>query len=84
MIKSDIAQRAANQKIQVPAMPGMKVDLTRMTGKGSGETTIDLAQIMPTAGNAEIHTDLSLAMNAGGQAQKMGMKTDVNLRIETK
>ena len=84
VIKSDIAQRAANQKIQVPAMPGMKVDLTRMTGKGSGETTIDLAQIMPTAGNAEIHTDLSLAMNAGGQAQKMGMKTDVNLRIETK
>ena len=32
--KSTITQHAANQKIENPAMPGLKVDLTKMTGNG--------------------------------------------------
>ena len=48
--KSTFAQHAANQKIQTPAMPGMKVDLTKMIGKGSGERTFDLAKLLPSEG----------------------------------
>src|SRR5206468_12492146 len=42
-VRSTIAQHAANQKIQNPAMPGLKMDLTKMTGTGTGEVTFDLA-----------------------------------------
>jgi hypothetical protein len=84
VVKSDIAQRAANQKIQIPSMPGLKIDLTKMAGKGSGETTLDLAKILPQEGAADLHADLSLAMNAGGQTQAMTMKTEANFRLESK
>jgi hypothetical protein len=82
--KSTIVQQAANQKIQNPAMAGMKVDLTKMTGKGTGERTFDLANLLPTAGTGVVHTEASMAMNMGGQKQAMTMKKDVDVRFETK
>jgi hypothetical protein len=82
--KSTIAQQAANQKIQNPAMQGMKVDLIKMTGKGTGEHTFDLANLLPTAGTGRVHTDTSMAMNMGGQKQPMSMKMDMDLHFEAK
>jgi hypothetical protein len=82
--KSTLAQHAANQKIQNPAMPGMKMDLTKMTGKGSGERTFDLAHLLPTAGAANFHTETAMTMNMGSQKQAMTMKMDIELRFEAK
>ncbi len=82
--KSTIAQQAANQKIQNPAMAGMKVDLTKLTGQGTGERTFDLANLLPTAGTGREHTDASMAMNMGGQKQAMSMKTDMEVQFEAK
>ena len=83
-LKSTIAQRAANQKIQSPAMPTMKVDLTKLTGTGTGETTADLGQLMPIAGTVDVHTDTSMATTMNGQQQNMSVKTDMNLKMEAK
>ena len=82
--KSAIVQQAANQKIQNPAMPGLKMDLTKMVGNGSGERTFDLAHLLPTTGAGKVHTEASMAMNMGGQKQAMTMKMDMNLRFESK
>jgi hypothetical protein len=79
-----IAQTAANQKIQNPAMPQMKLDVTKMTGAGNGSMTLDLAQLMPLLATMQAQTEMSLSMDMGGQKQKMTMKTGMNLRLESK
>lgn len=83
-LKSTITQNAANQKIQSPAMPGMKLDLSKMTSTGTGSTTFDLAKLMPTEGNSEEHTEMVMEMNMGGQKQSMTTKTDVNVQMGAK
>ena len=83
-IKSTTVQGAANQKIQSPAMPGLKLDLTKMTGQGTGETTLDLGQLMPSVATVDFHSETSSVTNAGGQKQPMTEKTDLNVRVEAK
>ena len=83
-IKSTTVQSAANQKIQNPTMPSLKLDLTKMTGQGTGETTLDLGQLMPSVATADFHSETSAVMNAGGQKQPVTEKTDVNVRVEAK
>jgi hypothetical protein len=83
-IKNAVTQTAPPQKIQNPAMPGIKLDLLKMTGKGSGEGTSDLSQILPVAANGEFHSEMSMGMDQGGQKQNMDMKVDVSMKIESK
>jgi len=80
--KSSFVQNASNQKIQSPVMPGMKIDLTKMTGRGTGELQLDLAQLLPSMTTADSHSEFSMGMNAGGQKQSMNMKMDVSLKFE--
>ena len=82
--KSTIVQNAANQKVQNPAMPGLKMDLIKMSGTGTGETTNDLAQLIPLSGNVDFHSEMSMGVNANGQKQNMDMKMEMKLRIESK
>lgn len=83
-VKSNISQSAANQKIESPAMPGMKMDLNKLTGTGTGNITFNLGQIMPTQATSDMQTDISMGMNVGGQKQAMDMKVALNLTVETK
>jgi hypothetical protein len=83
-LKAAIAQRASNQKIQNPAMPGLKVDLIKMAGKGSGDFTVDLAQLLPSKGTADLQSDHTMGMNVGGQKQTMTMKMNQKVRLEAK
>jgi hypothetical protein len=82
--KSTLVQQAANQKVQNPALPGLKIDLTKMVGNGSGERTSELTHILPTTGTGKLHSESSMAMDIGGQKQAMTMKTDMNLRFDSK
>jgi hypothetical protein len=82
--KTAIAQHAANQKVQNPAMPGMKMDLTKMVGNGTGERTFDLTHLLPATGTGNVHSETAMTMNMGGQKQAMTMKMDVNLQFEAK
>jgi len=83
-VKSTVVQVAANQKIENPAMPGLKMDLTKMTGKGTGETTMNLTRILPSHATMDSKSEIDMTMNMVGQKQAMTMKMDVNLRLETK
>ena len=82
--KSTIVQHAANQKIQNPAMPGLKLDLIKMAGNGSSQSTFDLAHLLPSAGTGKVHSETSMTMNMGGQKQPMTMKMDMTLGFEAK
>jgi len=82
--RSTIAQRASSQKIENPAMPGLKLDLTKMVGNGTSDVTLDLAQLLPPARTVSFHSEASLAMDVGGQKNTMTVKTDSNVRLEAK
>jgi len=79
-----IAQSAANQKIQNPTMPALKLDLTKMVGNGGGDLTLDLTKIVPPQATLASHSELSMNMNTSGQKQTMEMKLDLNVQIEAK
>lgn len=82
--RSTVTQRASSQTIDNPAMPGMKAQLTRMSGQGKGQVTSDLTRILPLDGTAELHTDMAMTMDMGGQKQPMALKTDMSVRLEGK
>ena len=82
-LRSTVTQNASNQKIQSPAMPGLKVDLNHMTGTGTGSSTFDLAHIMPAAATLAQKTDINMGMNVGQQKQVMDVKTDLKLSIQS-
>ncbi len=81
--RTTIAQTASPQKIQNPAMPGLKMDLTSMNGTGTGDLTINLAQLLPVASNSDLQSEYAMSLNAGPQKQKMSMTRKRNLRVES-
>lgn len=83
-LRSTLSQNAANQKIQSPAMPGLKVDLNKMTGAGTGSSTYDLTHIMPVTGTLDEKIGINMGMNVGQQKQAMDMKMDMNITLESK
>ena len=83
-IESSIEQSAANQKVANPAMPQLKVDLTKMTGKSKGQLTVDLTKVLPTAATINGGAEMVMSAGAGAQAQSMTMKMGANIKIESK
>jgi len=83
-LRSTILQNAANQKIQNPSMPGLKVDLTKMSGVGTGNSTFDQTHIMPVTGNLAEKMEIIMSVPMGQQKQSMAMKMDMNISFETK
>jgi hypothetical protein len=82
--RSTIDQRAANQKITNPATPTVKVNLIKMDGHGKGALTLDLGQLLPAEASLESQSDISMAMDLGGQKQNMTMNMAMNLQIGSK
>jgi len=82
--KNTFTQRASNQKVESPAMPGLKVDLNKMVGTGTGQSTLDLGKLLPVAGTTDLHSETDMAMNMGGQKQPISTKMDLNVHLESK
>jgi len=83
-IDTTVAQTAANQKIESPAMPGMKMDVTKMTGTGKGNEALDLSKLLATEGTMEMHIEMNMALNMGGQKQPMTVKTTQEIQVGSK
>jgi hypothetical protein len=84
VVKGTVAQSASNQNIESSQMPGLKLKLKKLVGKGTESSTFDLAQLLPAERTAELHTENYLSMDAGGQPQAVTTKQDVSLRFEAK
>lgn len=83
-LRNTILQSAANQKVQNSAMPGLKVDLAKLTGTGTGTSTLDLSKLLPVAATLDEKTETSMAINMGQQKQNMDMTMNINIAIESK
>jgi hypothetical protein len=77
-------QSAVNQKIASPAMPGMKMDLHKLEGKGTGRSVYDLTRLMPVSAEMNSESAMKMGMDMGGQKQAMDMKTSAKVRLESK
>jgi hypothetical protein len=84
--KTSFTQTAPRQKIQNPMMPGTTVDLTKMTGQGTGEMTFDLAQLVPSESSAQLQQEMATSLTTSNSSQKQttAMKLDVNIHLESK
>jgi len=82
--KRSITQEAANQTIQNPAMPGMKVALIKMTGTGTSQSTFDLGNLLPSTGTTDFHSETDMSVDMGGQNQPVSTKVDLNVQLEAK
>jgi len=83
-IESTIDQSAANQKITNPAMPQLKMDLTKLTGSSKGQATVDLTKVLPTGASITGGAEMQMTTGSGGSAASMAMKTEMSLKIESK
>ncbi len=83
-LRNSLTQSAANQKVENPAAPGQKLDLDKMSGSGTGETTVDLGKAFPVSGNMEEKSDFTMSMDAGGQKQTMSMNMKAGMTLESK
>ena len=81
-MESLIEQSAANQKVANPAMPQLKVDLTKLTGSSKGQMTVDLSKILPTAATIDGGAEMLMSAGSGAQAASMTMKTEASIKIE--
>jgi len=79
-----VNQTAANQKIQNASMPGMKMELVKMTGTGTGTSEFDLSQVAALDVSAQMKTDMEMSMSMGAQKQAMTVKSDVEIHISGK
>jgi hypothetical protein len=83
-LRITITQSAAGQKIQNPTMPGLAVDLNKMTGAGTGDSTLDLGHIMPVSATIAEDMETIMGVNVGQQKQTMDMKMNMKVSMESK
>jgi len=83
-LRTSITQNAANQMIENPAMQGMKVDLTKLTGTGTGTTSLDLNHLMPQTASLDETTETAMSMNIGEKKQDMDMTMQMKIVIQAK
>jgi len=61
-------------------MPGVKLNLSKMSGGGTTELVLDLAQLLPGTGTIDGRSETALTMGE----QKVSTKTETKVRIESK
>ena len=83
-LKTTTTQSAANQKIELPAMPGMKMDLLKLVATGKGKSSLDLGHLLPVSATMDSDSETTMAMNVGQQKQKMNTKMKLTVKLEAK
>lgn len=84
VVRSTLTQSAANQMIENPALPGMKMNVTQLVGTGTGSITLNLGQLMPLKATTDVDTDTSMTLNMGQQPQPMEVKMKMSVTMESK
>lgn len=78
------SQTAANQKVAVPTMPGMKTDLEKLNATTTGTVRCDLAKLAPLTGESKSTGDMRMSINVLGQKQSMDMKMATHAAVTSK
>jgi hypothetical protein len=84
VVRINYTQTAPNQKIESPSMPGVKLDLTRFTGSGSGESMVDLSKMAPTQSTTDGQLEMTMVTGTGAQKQEIALKMTIKLTSDSK
>jgi hypothetical protein len=84
VVKINYTQTAPNQKIENPAMPNFKMDLTRFSGSGSGETIVDLGKLLPVQSTTDGQLEMTMSAGTGAQKQEINVKLTLNVTTDSK
>jgi hypothetical protein len=79
-----LAQNAANQKIQNPAMGNMQMNLIQLTTTGNGSVTADLSKLVALQATMNMQMDMNAEVTAGGKTQPFAMKMGMDISMESK
>jgi hypothetical protein len=83
-IQTTSTQHAGNQKMSNPAMPNLKMDVSKIEGKGTGKMVMDLGKVSPISGEMETESESVMSMNMGGQKRDITSKQTMKLKLESK
>jgi Family of unknown function (DUF6263) len=84
IIQSTTTENASNQTTQSQAIPGMTIHMTRMAGKATGNTTLDLARLLPEEGSLNMHTEVSMSMASSGQRQSLTTTAHMKMTMQSR
>jgi hypothetical protein len=79
-----LAQNAANQKIQNPAMGNVQMNLIQLTTTGNGSVTADLSKLVALQATMTMQMDMNAEVTAGGKTQPFAMKMGMDISMESK
>jgi hypothetical protein len=82
--KRTFEQHAANQKVQVPNMPGGAVEIAKMVGKGTDDISFDLNHVLPTEATSAMVWDVAAQVSIGGQKTPINLKATINSSLSPK
>jgi hypothetical protein len=83
-LQTALTQHAANQKVQNPAVPNLKMDLSKLDSKGNGSATLNLGKILPATASMDAHSEMAMSLDMNGKKQSMAMNMDLTVSMESK
>lgn len=79
-----LAQNAANQKVQNPAMGNVQMNLIQLTSTGTGSVTADLSKLVALQATMNMQMDMNAEVTVGGKTQPFAMKMGMDISMESK
>lgn len=84
-VKVAVTQSQGKQKTLSPpgAPAGMKMEITKLAGEGTGQISCDLGQLMPLEASSKGHIDSTVTIS-GPQKQTVSQKIDMDIHLQAK
>ncbi len=79
-IKVTGEQTAPPQIVTNPAMPGMQMNIEKVTGGGSGTSHVKFASLTPVS-DMTSSTTMNVGVDMGGQTQRMAVQTNIRMSV---
>lgn len=81
-LRVDVQQSAEPQEFAPDGLPpGATAKLSHMRSKGSGSTVLQFDRVMPTRSDMQMHTDMTVSLQAEGQSMEMHNAMDMTTAI---
>lgn len=78
-----MTQTAGSQKVPNAAGASVKVDITRVTGSGTDNSTWNLTRLLPVYGKGTMTSETVMSVTAAGRKQSMVMKRDMEMEMKS-
>jgi hypothetical protein len=77
----DLLQTAAPQRIVSPSLPGVSMNLQKLSGIGHGKNEQDLSHLSPTSSVIEENMEMDMSMNQGKPGMSFQSQTHIKAAL---